>query len=169
MMIATHDSDLIVRGAVIFGTNKQPECIVRRIGLCHRTCAPSRCCGHAHLPRPAALICTGLLSYLVNCPGTVCPRDRPHYTADARKKGERRCDQRCLRQRYSRLPCCNSVKTREHHSHVSNVSVIRGHVKFVPIPNADNFNGVVAKSFGSSFRWASWTYSFCDQVEPFAV
>ena len=35
VMIATHDSDLIVRGAVIFGTNKQPECIVRRIGLCH--------------------------------------------------------------------------------------------------------------------------------------
>ena len=86
VMIATHDSDLIVRGAVIFGTNKQPECIVRRIGLCHRTCAPSRRCGHAHLPSPAALICTGLLSCLVNCPGTVCPRDRPHYTADARKK-----------------------------------------------------------------------------------
>ena len=35
VMIATHDSDLIVRGAVIFGINKQPECIVRRIGLCH--------------------------------------------------------------------------------------------------------------------------------------
>ena len=33
--IATHDSDLIVRGAVIIGTNKQPECIVRRMGLCH--------------------------------------------------------------------------------------------------------------------------------------
>ena len=33
--IATHDSDLIVRGAVITGTNKQPECIVRRMGLCH--------------------------------------------------------------------------------------------------------------------------------------
>ena len=41
---------------------------------------------------------------------------------------------------------------------------IRGHVKFVPIPNAHNFNGVVAKT--SSFRWAPWTYSFCDQAEP---
>ena len=33
--IATHDSDLIVRGAVIIGTNKQPKCSVRRMGLCH--------------------------------------------------------------------------------------------------------------------------------------
>ena len=42
--IATHDSDLIVRGAVTTGTNKQPECIVRRMGLCH---AIAR--GHLHV------------------------------------------------------------------------------------------------------------------------
>ena len=35
VMIATHNSDLIVRGAVIMGTNKKTECIVRRIGLVH--------------------------------------------------------------------------------------------------------------------------------------
>ena len=37
VMIATHDSDLIVRGAVIIGTNKQPECIVRRIAYATRS------------------------------------------------------------------------------------------------------------------------------------
>ena len=37
VMIATHDSDLIVRGAVTIGTSKQPECIVRRIGHATRS------------------------------------------------------------------------------------------------------------------------------------
>ena len=84
--IATHDSDLIVRGALIIGTNKQPKCIVRRMGLCHAMArAPSRCSGHAHFPKPAALICTGMLSYFANCPGTVCPRDRSRYKTDAMK------------------------------------------------------------------------------------
>ena len=80
VMIATHYSDLIVRGVVIIGTNKQPECIVRRIVLCHAI-------ARAHLHVAVVMhICQGLLSYLVNCPGAVCPRDRPHYTADAMKK-----------------------------------------------------------------------------------
>ena len=86
VMIATHDSNLIVRGAMIIGTNKQPECIVRRIAYATRTQVRTfTLLCHAHLPRPAALICTGMLSYFVTCPGTVCPRDRSRYTADAMK------------------------------------------------------------------------------------
>ena len=50
-----------------------------------RTCAPSRCGGRTHFPKPAVLICTRMLSYFVNCPGTVCTRDRSRYTADAMK------------------------------------------------------------------------------------
>ena len=88
VMIATHYSDLIVRGAVIIGTNKQTKCIVRRTRPKprDRTCAPSRCSGYAHFPRPAALICTGMLSYFASTDMVrYAPRDRSRYKTDAMK------------------------------------------------------------------------------------
>ena len=87
VMIATHDSVLITQSAGSVGTNKQPECIVRRIGLCHAIArAHIQLAMTMHMfTRPVRLMCTGLLSSLVKCPGMVCPRDRSRYKADTRK------------------------------------------------------------------------------------
>ena len=87
VMIATHDSDLIVRGAVIIGI-KQATRLHRQKNRpvpSDRTCAPSRCSHHAHFPMPAALMCTGMSSNFVNWPGMACPRDRSRYKTDTRK------------------------------------------------------------------------------------
>ena len=94
------------------------------------------------------------------------PANRPHYTADARKKGEWRCDQRCLRQRYSRLPSCNSVKTREHHSRFVIARCIRRCVRNLQCVDEDNFDGVAA------VRVITWNSSRCskrlnnEQLDP---
>ena len=37
------------------------------------------------LTRPVALMCTGLISSLVKCPGVACPRDRSCYKTDTSK------------------------------------------------------------------------------------
>ena len=87
VMIATHDSVLITQSAGRVGKVKQRQYIVRRIGLCQEIAS-----AHIQLPmamhiftRRVALMCTGLLSSLAKCPGTVCPRNRSPHKADTRK------------------------------------------------------------------------------------
>ena len=122
VMIATHDNVLIAQSAGSVGTNKQPECIFRRIGLCHAIArAHIQLAMAMHMfTRPVLLMRTGLLSSLVKCPGMVCPRDRSRYITDTRKNEGGNV---------SRNVCVNSVvclsnfcslKFQVHHSHVSN-------------------------------------------------
>ena len=70
--IATHDIDLIAQTAGILGTIKQPESIVRRIGLCHAIAIAHiqlAMAMHMH-SRPARM---DVRWPVIICPGSVRP------------------------------------------------------------------------------------------------
>ena len=68
---------------------------------------------------PVALMCTGLLSFLVQCPGMACPRDRSHYKADTRKIEDGNVARDVCVNSVVCLLSCGSVESQEHHSQVS--------------------------------------------------
>ena len=166
-MIARHDSFLIVQSAGGDGTVKQRQCIVRRIGLCHAIArAHIRVTMAMHMfTRPVPLMCTGLLSALVNCPGIVCPRERSRYKTDTRKNEDGNVTLNVCVNIVACLPEFCFVKCQEHHSHVSNKMSIS--LLAACVDMSGTFK--VAVSFASTFQSASRTNFLKDHVEPFAV
>ena len=146
---------------------KQRQCLVRWVGLCHAIAS-----AHIQLAiaihifkRPVALMCTGLLSSLVKCPGMVCPRDKSRCKADTKKNEDGNVTRNVCVNSVVCLPKFCSVKYQVHHSHVSNKMTIALLTASVDMPGTFK----VAVSFASTFQRTSRTYSLQDHVEPFAA
>ena len=70
--------------------------------------------------RPVTLMCTGLLSALVNCPGIVCPRERSRRKADTRKNEDGNVTRNFCVNIVACLPEFCFVKYQVHPLYVSN-------------------------------------------------
>ena len=167
VMIATHDSDLIVQSAGR-GWHSQATPMHRKMNrVCHAI-------ARAHIgvamamhmfTRPLPLMCTCPLSALVNCPGIVCPRERSRYKTDTRKNEDGNVTRNICVNSVVCLPNFCFVKCQEHHSHVSNKMSIS--LLAACVDMSGTFK--VAVSFASTFQCASRTNFLKDHVEPFAV
>ena len=115
--------------------------------------------------RPVALMCTGLVSSLVKCPGMACPRDRSCYKTDTSKNEDGNVTRNVCVNSVVRLSECCSVNYQVHQTHVSNKMTISLLAASVDMPGTFK----VAVSFASTFQCTSRTYFLKDHVKPFAA
>ena len=104
--------------------------------------------------RPVPLMCTGLLSALVNCPGVVCQRERSRRKADTRKNEDGNVTRNVCINIVACLPAFCFVKYQVHPLYVSNKMSIS--LLAACVDMSGTFK--VAVSFASTFQCTSRTF-----------